>query len=122
MPKTKGFKSVLVISDQHYPYNHADTLEFLEALKKKYKFDKVIHIGDEIDAHALSFHDSDPDLMSAGDELKTCINRVKPLYKLFPEVDLVESNHGSMVYRRQKAHGLPRSVIKSYREILEAPK
>lgn len=117
-----NYKSVLIISDQHYPYNHADILEFLEALNKKYKFDKIVNIGDELDYHALSFHDSDPDLMSAGDELQTAINRMKPLYKLFPEMDLVESNHGSMVYRKQKAHGIPRRAIKSYRDILEAPK
>lgn len=106
----------------HYPYNQADILQFLAALNKKYKFDKVISVGDELDFHALSFHDSDPDLMSAGDELETSINRLKPLYKLFPEIDLVDSNHGSMVYRRQKAHGIPRRAIKSYRDVLEAPR
>ena len=117
-----GFKSVLIISDQHYPYHHPDIIKFLSALKNKYKFDKIVNIGDEIDGHAMSFHDSDPDLMSAGDELKAAIECMKPLYKLFPKMDLVESNHGSMVYRRQKAHGIPRSVIKSYRDILQAPK
>ena len=30
-------KSILVISDQHAPYNHIDTLDFLAAIKKKYK-------------------------------------------------------------------------------------
>lgn len=118
----KKYKSVLVISDQHYPYNHADILDFLTALKKKYKFDKIVNIGDELDFHALSFHDSDPDLMAAGEELEQAKRRMKPLMKLFPEMDLIESNHGSMVYRRQKAHGLPRFVIKSYRDVLEAPK
>jgi hypothetical protein len=106
----------------HYPYNHADILQFLAALNKKYKFDKVVSVGDELDFHALSFHDSDPDLMAAGDELETAINRMKPLYKLFPEIELVDSNHGSMVYRRQKAHGIPRRAIKPYRDVLEAPR
>jgi len=118
----KSYDSLLVISDQHYPYNHADIIDFLKALNKKYKFDKVVNIGDEVDSHAMSFHDSDPNLMSAGDELEVSIQRLQHMYKLFPKMDLVESNHGSMVYRRQKAHGLPRSVIKSYRDILEAPK
>jgi predicted phosphodiesterase len=116
------YKSVLIISDMHYPYNHPDILEFFETLEKKYKFDKIISVGDELDYHALSFHDSDPDLMSAGDELETSIKRMQPLYKMFPEMELVESNHGSMVYRKQKAHGIPRRAIKSYRDILEAPR
>lgn len=117
-----GHKSVLILSDLHYPYNHADVIAFLKALKKKYKFDKVVSVGDELDFHALSFHDSDPDLMSPGDELETAIKRMQPLYKLFPKVDLVDSNHGSMVYRRQKAHGIPRRAIKSYRDVIAAPK
>lgn len=114
--------SILVISDSHFPYNHGDLIAFLRALNEKYKFDRVVHIGDEVDYHAISFHDSDPDLMSPGDELKTSIARLKPLYELFPNVDLLESNHGSLVYRKQKHHGLPRHVFKSYREILGAPK
>lgn len=117
-----GFKSILVISDTHFPYNHPDVIAFLRALKKKYKPDKVVHIGDEIDGHAISFHASDPDLLSPGDELAKAIQRLQPLYKLFPKVDVIESNHGSLVYRKGKFHGLPRDVFKSYREIIKAPK
>lgn len=117
-----GGKSILVISDTHFPYNHGDVVKFLAALKAKYKPDRVVHIGDEIDHHAISFHDHDPDLMSPGDELKTAIRRLQPIYKLFPKVDLLESNHGSLVFRKGKHHGLPRSVFRSYRDMLEAPK
>lgn len=115
------FKSILVISDQHFPYNHPDILALLRAIKKKYRPDKIVNIGDEIDGHSMSFHEHSPDLMSPGDELKTAINRIKPLYKLFPKMDLVESNHGSLVYRRGVFAGLPRHVFKSYREVIEAP-
>ena len=118
----KRFSSILVIPDQHFPFNHPDIIAFLKAVAKKYKPDKVINLGDEVDLHAFSFHEKHPDLMSPGDELKTAINRLKPLYELFPEVDVCESNHGSLVYRRGKFAGLQRNVIKSYNEILEAPK
>ena len=63
-------KSILIISDTHIPYHHKDLFPFLKAIKKLYKPTKIVHIGDEVDKHALSFHDSDPDLPSAGDELK----------------------------------------------------
>ena len=59
-------KCILVISDTHCPYHHPDLISFLKTIKKKYKPDRVIHIGDEVDSHAISFHDSDPDLYSAG--------------------------------------------------------
>lgn len=114
--------SILVISDFHAPYNHPDAVEFLKACKKKYKPDTVICIGDETDFHAMSFHDSNPDLPSAGAELKEAIKELKKLYKLFPECTVVESNHGSMVLRKAVAKGFPQAVLKSYNEILEAPK
>ena len=117
-----SYNSILVLSDMHYPYNHADLLAFLRALKNKYKPDLVISLGDEVDLNAFSFHEKDPDLLSPGDELKTAIARLKPLYKLFPKMEIVESNHGSLVYRRGKAFGLPRHVLRSYRDVLEAPK
>jgi hypothetical protein len=121
MTKPKQYKSILVISDLHCPYSHKDTVAFLAALKAKYKPDLVISSGDEVDYHALSFHDSDPDLDSAGIELERAIEQLKPLYKMFPEMYIMESNHGSMVLRKGLAHGLPKKVLRGYNEILEAP-
>lgn len=117
-----SYKSILVISDTHFPYSHPDTIDFLAALKKKYKPDKVVHIGDEVDWHSISFHDSDPGLLTPSNELKESIKQLKKLYKVFPDVDLLESNHGSLVYRRAKSHGIPVEVFKSYHDMLEAPK
>jgi hypothetical protein len=113
---------VLVISDLHVPFHHADTLNFLKAIKEKYQPDRVICIGDEVDLHSLSFHEHKPDLMSPSDELKLAIEKLKYIYQIFPDVDVMESNHGSLVYRRSSANGLPRHVLKSYNDVLEAPK
>jgi hypothetical protein len=117
----RKYESILVISDQHIPYQHPDMMRFLAACKKKYEPDYVVNIGDEVDAHALSFHDSDPDLPSAGDELRLARKHLKTMYKMFPEMTLVESNHGSMVYRKGKHFGIPTDYLKSYRDILHAP-
>lgn len=106
----------------HIPYHHPDLVPFLKAVKAKYKPTRVISVGDELDKHAMSFHPSDSDLPSAGDELKAAIKALQPIYKLFPEVDLVDSNHGSMVYRKAKFHGIPMKYIRDYGEVIEAPK
>lgn len=113
---------ILVIGDIHAPYEHKDTVAFLRALKKKYKPTRVVFMGDEIDHHAMSFHDSDPDLFSAGDELQEAIKHLKPLYKLFPKSDIIDSNHGSMAYRKAKHHGVPRKYLRDYNDVLDAPK
>ena len=106
----------------HLPFQHPDALAFLKAVKTKYKPTEVISIGDEVDYHALSFHDSNPDLSSAGDELQAAIVELKKIYKIFPKVTVVESNHGSMVLRKAIANGMPKAVLKSYNDILQAPK
>jgi len=110
--------SVLIISDMHIPYQHRDTLDFLSDLKAKYKPTRIICMGDELDHHALSFHDSDPDLLGAGSELERSLPTVAQLKKLFPKMDLLESNHGSLLYRKAKHHGIPRQYLKSYNEVL----
>jgi len=118
----KQYKSIVVISDLHAPFMHPDTLPFLKAVKKKYSPDYVVQIGDEIDGHSWSYHEKNPDLDSPTKELREAINQLTPLYSLFPKVTLLESNHGSLVYRKALTAGLPSSVIKGYREILQAPK
>lgn len=111
--------NILLISDMHIPYHHKDTLDFLSDLNKEYKPKKIICLGDECDKHNLSFHPSDPDLYSAGDEIKAALPVIRSLKKLFPKMDLLESNHGSLVYRKAKHHGIPAHYLKSYNDVLE---
>ena len=113
--------SILILSDQHFPYAHPDIIPFLKAVKKKFKPDTIVNIGDEIDGHAISFHESEPDLMSAGDELTAAIKAMKPLFKLFPKCYVVESNHGSLVYRKGRYAGLSKRMLRTNNEILCAP-
>lgn len=121
MIKKPTARSILCISDTHFPYEHPDTIKFLAKVKQEFRPDCVVHLGDEVDCHSLSFHDHDPDLPSAGGELLKAIEKLKPLYRLFPEVHLIESNHGSMAYRKAKHHGIPVKYLKSYNDVLDAP-
>lgn len=109
---------ILFISDMHIPYHHQDTIAFLKHLKAKYNPTRVICLGDELDKHALSYHDSDPDLPSAGDELKKSLPVIQELFEIFPKMDIIESNHGSLVWRKAKTFGIPKHYIKSYNDVL----
>lgn len=109
---------ILLISDMHIPYHHQDLIPFLKYLKDKYKPTRVICLGDELDKHALSYHDNDPDLPSAGDELRKSLPVVQELFELFPKMDIIESNHGSLVWRKAKTFGIPKHYIKSYNDVL----
>lgn len=118
----KNFSTILAIPDLHCPYHHPDAFDFLDKVAEKYKPTKIVCLGDEIDGHSFSFHDNDPELFSPAKELEKAIWHLKDLYLLFPKVTMIESNHGSLIYRKGKHHGIPRHVFKSYNEILEAPK
>ena len=113
---------ILIISDLHYPYAHKDSLEFLKAVKSWLKPDRVVNIGDEVDYHAISFHDKDPDLDNATQELLRARDDIKKLEKVFPKMDLLHSNHGSLVFRNRKFYGLPDYIIKDYADILDVNK
>jgi len=115
-------KRILVISDMHLPYQHKDSIKFLKEIKKEFKPDTTISIGDLLDQHALSFHDSSPELYSAGMELDKAKEYVKELESIFPKLIEVDSNHSSMIYRRALKHGLPRAYLKDYGDFLETKK
>jgi len=117
-------KSVLIIGDLHAPYHHKDALRFLEAVKKKYLNQKsiIINIGDEVDNHAISFHETIAELHSAGHELEKAIQFMQSLRGLFPRLILLNSNHGSLVFRRLKAAGLPIKIAKDLTALYDCPK
>ena len=115
-------KRILVISDLHIPYHRKDSFAFLKEIKKQFKPDTIINIGDEIDCHALSFHDTNPDLPSAGHELSLSKEYIKELENIFPQMTLLDSNHSSLIYRKGIKHGIPRGFLKDYNEFLNVKK
>ena len=112
-------KRILVIPDLHAPYHHPDALKFLAAVKRKMQPTMVVNLGDELDKQSLSFHDSDADLPSAGDELRLAIKFLHQLEKLFPKMIILDSNHGSLHIRKAKHHGIPLKYLATMNQIYE---
>lgn len=115
-------KAVLFIGDYHAPYNHIDYLDFLKAVKQKIKAKIIISMGDEVDGHRISFHQSDESLPSANKELELAIEEMKRIEKVFPKMLLLDSNHGSLVYRRLKFHGIPLEHLRPLKDVYDTPK
>ena len=92
------------------------TARVREQIKKQFKPDTIINIGDELDMHALSFHDTNPDLHSAGHELSLAKEYIKELENIFPEMTLLDSNHSSLIYRRGIKHGIPKGFLREYND------
>lgn len=113
--------NVLIIPDTQYPFHHKDSFKFLAHLKDKYPIDKVIHIGDLFDFHALSDYPTDPDSDSVGGEFTKALKHTKKLYELFPEATLLESNHDARFHKRLAKAGIPTRFWPKFKDIFEFP-
>jgi len=120
----KIYNQILTFSCTHNPAIHKDANKFLDAIVKKYKPDLIVHCGDEVDNHAISYHDTDPNLESAGNELDSAIKSLKPQYEIFKKIPVLvcESNHGSLSKRKAITYGLPEKLFTKWSTVLEAPK
>lgn len=111
--------NVLIVGDTHLPFCLDGYREFCIEQYKKYKCTHVIHIGDLVDNHAVSYHESDPEGMSAGDELESAIEEIAKWYKAFPHVDVILGNHDRLVMRKASTGGIPKRWILDYQDMFE---
>jgi predicted phosphodiesterase len=99
-----------IIGDTHIPYHLDGYMEFCKETFDAWGVDTVVHIGDLIDHHALSFHDSEPLLKGAHGELLDAREELKPWFDTFPELILVNGNHDLIPARQLKKIGMEAEV------------
>lgn len=117
--KNKFNKNVLVIGDLHLPFCLDGYLEHCIKMYKTYRCNEVVFIGDIIDNHASSYHETDPDGMNAGQELSLAISQIQKWYKAFPKATVVIGNHDRLIMRKAYSSGLSRHWIRDYSEVLK---
>ena len=114
-------RNVLVIGDLHEPFCLDEYLDWCLEQYHTYNCNQVIFIGDILDNHAFSYHEPDPDGMSAGLELETTIEKVAKWYTAFEYADVCIGNHDRLASRKSFSGGIPAAWIKSYNEVLGTP-
>lgn len=112
---------ILIIGDIHEPFSKPGYLEHCKAVYKRFNCNKVVFIGDIIDSHYSSFHNTDPDGLSAIEELTASIKKLALWYKAFPKATVIIGNHDRIVYRKAFAHGISSKWIKEYKQVLNVP-
>lgn len=112
---------VLAFSCPHAPYHHIDALDFLSTRRRDLKPDEVVCLGDEADLYRFSSHEQDPDAPDVVRELKKARRFIADLGKLFPTLKLCHSNHVRRLYSAARRAGLPPSVLRPWRQLIEAP-
>lgn len=127
--KLKAFKNltkvenrVLVIGDLHEPFCLDSYLDFCIETYNNYNCNKVVFIGDIIDNHYSSYHETDANGMGGADELEFAIKRLSRWYKAFPNATITLGNHDRIIVRKAQTSNIPSKWIKEYREVLETPK
>ena len=76
---------VLVIGDLHLPAEREDYLDFCLQVKRKYRTDTTVFIGDIIDHQAISFHQKHPESEAAMNEYALVMQSLKEWKKKFPK-------------------------------------
>lgn len=114
-------KKVLVIGDLHEPFCVKGYLEHCLNIYNRHNCNEVVFIGDIIDNHASSYHETNPDGHNAGAELKLAISNIQNWYKTFPKATVIIGNHDRLIMRKAQTAGLSKLWIKDYAEVLGTP-
>lgn len=110
-----------VISDTHWPFTHPMYLRFVQDVFDAWAVDTIIHIGDAVDLHALSFHEHDPNGMSAKGEKDVAKKSVARWKAVFPDLNICIGNHDERQYRKARAAGIPDDYIRPYADVYDTP-
>ena len=110
-----------IVADIHAPFTHCKYLDFVRDTFRLHKVNKIVFIGDLVDAHCLGFWEHSPEGMSAGDEASAAHTQIQRWRKQFPKASVCIGNHDERQYRVARKAGLPDRYIKSYATIWETP-
>jgi predicted phosphodiesterase len=116
-------RNVLVIGDLHEPFCLDEYLDWCLEQYETYSCNQVIFIGDIIDNHYSSYHETSADGMGGADELELSIQRIARWYKAFNQkgTKIIIGNHDRMIMRKAQTSAIPSKWIRSYKEVLEVP-
>ena len=114
----KKERRILVIGDIHAPFCLDGYLDFCKEVYAKYNLNQVVFIGDILDNHYASYHETDPNGMSGGTELEYAIVQVTKWADAFPIADVIIGNHDRIIMRKAFSSSVPMEWIRSYNEVL----
>ena len=121
-PYLKGnVDNILVIGDIHEPFSLNGYLQFVRRVQEEYNCGTVVFIGDIIDNHYASYHETETNGLGADDELSAAILKIKEWYSVFPTAFVLIGNHDRMAFRKAKTSGVSAKWVRDYDEVLGTP-
>ena len=114
-------RRMLIIGDLHEPFSIDGAIEFAKKTYKEHKCNGVIFMGDVIDNHTVSYHETSTDSLGGSEELSLAIEKVRLWYEAFPEAVVIVGNHDRLITRKAQSGSIPKEWIKTYSEVLATP-
>ena len=114
-------RRILVVGDLHAPFIRKGYLEFCKSVYDEYECTDVVCTGDILDNHFSSFHDTDPDGYSAGDELDEALKQIEKWVNVFPRVMVCIGNHDRLPARQAFVSGVSTRWVRDYNDVLGCP-
>ena len=111
----------LIIGDTHAPAMLEEYPAFLKSVYDKYKCKQVVHIGDLVDNHCISYHEKAPETCSSS-EIDQAIEQIRLLTRIFPKVSLLMGNHDCLVQRQATTAGLPQRMLRDFKDLFDLPR
>lgn len=118
---TKKENRVLCIGDLHEPFCLDGYLEFCKKTYAENNCNRVVFIGDIIDNHYSSYHESSADGMGGKYELEAAVQKISKWYEAFPNADVTLGNHDRIIIRKAQTSNIPSMWIKEFGEVLNTP-
>ncbi|MBV1928703.1 MAG: metallophosphoesterase [Gammaproteobacteria bacterium] len=119
--RAKVIENVLVIGDLHEPFCLDGYLDFCKEMYIKYRCNRVVFIGDIIDNHYSSYHETDAEGMGGKYELEQAVKKIAKWYKAFPVADVTLGNHDRIIIRKAQSSNIPNKWLKEFSDVLETP-
>jgi len=114
---------ILAIGDTHLPCVRPGYLQFCKDLKKEFRCDTVVHMGDVVDEHAVSpSHMANPDAQGPREEFKEALDAVQQWYSAFPNAMVCIGNHDERPFRAAAIMRLVEGRLRPYSEVWKTPK
>lgn len=115
----------LIISDVQEPFGAENAIRFCKAVQKEFNIpsDSIYNVGDESDFYFGSSHPKSPEAwLTPTGELKALQSKIQAWSRAFPEMKLAISNHMLRWVRRAFASEIPKELLRSYQDVIGAPK
>lgn len=114
----------MIISDTQEPFSAERSIAFCKYVQKEFKIpnSNCFHVGDETDQFHGGLYDKDGEYEhTPRGEIQAAKQKMLEWYSAFPEMKVCISNHGNRWLRKAAAVQMPSELLRTYRELYDAP-